>query len=130
MRRISGFTMLEILVTILVVLLMLLHMRTSILISASLPLSVLLCFIAMSLIGVDANVVALSGIAIAIGTMVDMGIIILENVYGSLADWEATGSPGGEKQRLKVIRESAAERISVIRDLRSTPSDRFRHAPR
>ncbi len=41
-----------------------------------------LCFIAMKIFGVDANIVALSGIAIAIGTIVDMGIIITENIFG------------------------------------------------
>ena len=45
---------------------MVLHLRSSLLISALLPLSVLMCFIAMKVFGVDANIVALSGIAIAI----------------------------------------------------------------
>jgi copper/silver efflux system protein len=70
----------EILITIIVVILMVMHLRSSILISGLLPLSVLMCFIAMKIFGVDANVVALSGIAIAIGTMVDMGIIICDNI--------------------------------------------------
>ncbi len=70
----------EILVTILVILVMVLHLRSSILISGMLPLAVLICFIAMRLFGVDANIVALSGIAIAIGTIVDMGIVVTENI--------------------------------------------------
>jgi len=70
----------EILVTMIVVLLMVLHLRSCVLISALLPLAVLLCFVAMKTFGVDANVVALSGIAIAIGTMVDMGIVLSENI--------------------------------------------------
>lgn len=74
----------EILVTIIVILVMVLHMRSSILISALLPLAVLMCFIAMKTFGVDANIVALSGIAIAIGTMVDMGIILCENILKHL----------------------------------------------
>jgi Cu(I)/Ag(I) efflux system membrane protein CusA/SilA len=74
----------EILVTIIVVLLMVFHLRSSILISALLPLAVLMCFIAMKFFGVDANIVALSGIAIAIGTMVDMGVIICENILRHL----------------------------------------------
>ncbi|MFW6286613.1 MAG: efflux RND transporter permease subunit, partial [Candidatus Sumerlaeota bacterium] len=70
----------EILVTILVILAMVLHLRSSILISGMLPLAVLVCFIAMRIFGVDANIVALSGIAIAIGTIVDMGIVVCENI--------------------------------------------------
>ncbi len=76
----------EILVTIIVILVMVLHMRSSILISALLPLAVLMCFIAMKTFGVDANIVALSGIAIAIGTMVDMGIILCENILKHLEE--------------------------------------------
>ncbi|MHC4632706.1 MAG: efflux RND transporter permease subunit, partial [Planctomycetota bacterium] len=68
----------EILVTIIVVIVLVVHLRSSVLISGLLPLAVLMCFIAMKTFGVDANIVALSGIAIAIGTMVDMGIIICE----------------------------------------------------
>ncbi len=74
----------EILVTIIVVLVMLFNFRSSILISGLLPLAVLMSFIAMKYFGVDANIVALSGIAIAIGTMVDMGIVIVENIVNHL----------------------------------------------
>ncbi len=78
----------EILVTIIVILVMVLHLRSSILISSLLPLAVLMCFIAMKTMGVDANIVALSGIAIAIGTMVDMGIIVCENILKHLDEAE------------------------------------------
>ena len=77
-------------------------------------MAVLMAFIAMNVFGVDANIMSLAGIAIAIGTMVDMGIIVLENIYGGLASWEATGSPGGEKQRLQVIRRSAGEVVPAV----------------
>ena len=80
---------LEILVTILVVVLMLLHFRSSLLIAGSLPIAVLLCFIAMKLFRVDANIVALSGIAIAIGTIVDMGIVLSENILQHLEKQES-----------------------------------------
>ncbi len=70
----------EILVTIIIVVLMLFNLRSSILISGLLPFAVLIAFIAMKYFRVDANIVALSGIAIAIGTMVDMGIIVVENI--------------------------------------------------
>lgn len=71
---------LEVLITIIVVILMLLNLKSSLLISASLPVAVLMCFIAMKYFGIDANIVALSGIAIAVGTMVDMGIVLTESM--------------------------------------------------
>ena len=77
---------LEILVTILVIMLMLFNLRSSMLISGLLPLAVLMVFIAMKMFNVDANIVALSGIAIAIGTMVDIGIILIENVIKKLKE--------------------------------------------
>jgi Cu(I)/Ag(I) efflux system membrane protein CusA/SilA len=75
---------LEILITILIVVVMVYNLRASLLISGLLPLAILLVFIAMKLFGVDANIVALSGIAIAIGTMVDLGIILSENILSHL----------------------------------------------
>ncbi len=83
----------EILVTIIVVIVMMLHLRSSILISGLLPLAVLMCFIAMKVGGVDANIVALSGIAIAIGTIVDMGIVICENILKHLETAEKDEKP-------------------------------------
>ena len=70
----------EILITVIVVLIMVMHLRSSLLITGLLPVAVLMCFSAMKVFGVDANIVALSGIAIAIGTMVDMGIVLCENI--------------------------------------------------
>ncbi len=70
----------ELLVTIIVVLLMLWNLRSSAIISALLPLAVLMTFIAMKVFEVDANIVALSGIAIAIGTMVDMAVVMVESI--------------------------------------------------
>ncbi|MFT5522451.1 MAG: Cu(I)/Ag(I) efflux system membrane protein CusA/SilA [Pirellulaceae bacterium] len=104
----------EILITIAIMVLFLLHVRASIIIAITLPMAVLMSFIAMNVFGVDANIMSLAGIAIAIGTMVDMGIIILENVYSGLADWESSGSPGGSQRRLEVIRDSAAEVVPAV----------------
>ena len=77
---------LEILITILVIIIMVFNLRASVLISGLLPVAVLMVFIAMKLFGVDANIVALSGIAIAIGTMVDVGVILSENIIRHLDD--------------------------------------------
>jgi len=98
----------EILVTIIVVLVMVVHLRSSLVISATLPLAVLVCFIAMRQFGVDANVVSLSGIAIAIGTIVDMGIVLTENVLKHLDARE----PG--ESRLEAIYRGASEVGSAV----------------
>ncbi|MCK3683778.1 efflux RND transporter permease subunit [Maribellus sp. YY47] len=71
---------LEVLIVILVVIIMVYNLRASLLISSLLPIAVLMVFIAMRYFNVDANIVALSGIAIAIGTMVDLGVILSENI--------------------------------------------------
>ncbi len=94
---------LEILVTFIVVIVMVMHFRSSFLIGTMLPLAVLLCFIAMKYFGVAANIVALSGIAIAIGTIVDMGIVISENILNHLQK-----SPKNVS-RLEVIHRASSE---------------------
>lgn len=76
----------ELLITVVIILLFLLHVRTSLIVAATLPLSVLLAFIGMRFVGVDSNIMSLAGIAIAIGTMVDMGIVMAENVFGRVLE--------------------------------------------
>ncbi len=110
----------ETLITIVVVVLFLLHVRASLVIAITLPMAVLMAFAAMKWFGVDANIMSLAGIAIAIGTMVDMGIIVLENIYDSLADWEAGGSKGGPQRRIEVIRDAAREVVPAVMTAVST----------
>ncbi|MGD9487777.1 MAG: efflux RND transporter permease subunit [Calditrichaceae bacterium] len=98
----------EILVTIIVILIMLLHLRSSMLISGLLPVAVLMVFIAMKQFGVDANIVALSGIAIAIGTMVDVGVVISENIIRHLEEADPSES------RLEVIFRATSEVGSAV----------------
>jgi len=93
----------QILVTVLVVLIMLGNLRSSFLISSVLPLGVLGSFIAMRAFAVDANIMALAGIAIAIGTMVDMGIVFTENIVEHLRQASA------DEPRARVIRDAAVE---------------------
>ncbi|TNE87263.1 MAG: efflux RND transporter permease subunit [Deltaproteobacteria bacterium] len=93
----------QILITIIVVLVMLRNLRSSVLISAILPLGVLGTFIVMKATGVDANIMALGGIAIAIGTMVDIGIVFVENIEQHLEGVE------GESERAGATRRAAAE---------------------
>jgi len=98
----------QILVTIIVVVLMLMHLRSSILISGMLPIAVLATFIGMKVFHVDSNIVALSGIVIAIGTIVDMGIVLSENIlrHLDLAD--------PEESRLEVVYRAAEEVGSAV----------------
>lgn len=93
----------QILVTIIVVLLMVVRLRSALIISSVLPLAVLSAFIGMSLFGVDANIVALSGIAIAIGTIVDMAVVLVENTLRHLDT-----APEGES-RLETIFKACSE---------------------
>ncbi len=103
----------EILVTIIVVLILLRDLRSSLMIAALLPLGVLATFVIMKLSGVDANIMALGGIAIAIGTMVDIGIVFTENISERLAAHEragiGTGEGGTGEGRDRVARQAAAE---------------------
>lgn len=93
----------EIVVTVVVVVLMVMHLRSALLISSVLPLAVLFSFLGMKLVGVDANIVSLSGIAIAIGTIVDMGIVLIENVLKHLH----RASP--DEDRLEVVYRACSE---------------------
>lgn len=99
---------LEILITIIVIIMMVMNLRASILISGLLPVAVLMCFIAMRYFGVDANIVALSGIAIAIGTMVDMGVVLSENMLRHLDDAKPS------ENKLEVVYRATTEVASAV----------------
>ncbi len=98
----------EVLVTVIVILFLLGHFRSGLVISILLPIAVLICFTLMKVFGIDANVVALSGIAIAIGTMVDMGIILSENLVVHLDRASA------EDSKMKVIYTATLEVAGAI----------------
>ncbi|WP_224489929.1 efflux RND transporter permease subunit [Robertkochia flava] len=95
----------EILITILVIIVMVYNLRASVLISGLLPIAVLMVFISMKIFHVDANIVALSGIAIAIGTMVDVGVILSENIIRHLEE-------KGESQPVNTIVYQATTEVS------------------
>lgn len=99
---------LQILITVLVIVVMVYNLRASFLIAALLPMAVLMCFIFMKYFQVEANIVALSGIAIAIGTMVDMGIILSENILRHLK----VAQEG--KSKLTIFYEATTEVASAI----------------
>ena len=90
-----------------IVLLFLLHLRSSLAILPTLPLSVLISVSAMYWLGVDGNIMSLAGIAIAIGDVADMGIIMTENIYRRLAEQpERRRDPAGFR---KLVEEGAHE---------------------
>ena len=103
---------LEILITILVIIVMVFNLRASILISGLLPVAVLMVFIAMKLFNVDANIVALSGIAIAIGTMVDVGVILAENMIRHLEDEKLRFKESGIEYTTNEIVYNATAEVS------------------
>jgi Cu(I)/Ag(I) efflux system membrane protein CusA/SilA len=98
----------QILITTIVVIFMASQLGLSLLISAVMPLAVLLSFIAMKLFGIEANIVSLSGIAIAIGTIVDMGIILCQNIVQHLEEADPT------ENRLEVIYRASTEVGSAV----------------
>jgi Cu(I)/Ag(I) efflux system membrane protein CusA/SilA len=85
-----------------VVFFFMLHVRSSLAILPTLPLSVAMSYIVMYFLGVDSNIMSLAGIAIAIGDVSDMGIVMTENIYRRLAD-----EP--DRPYFEVVREAALE---------------------
>ncbi len=90
----------ESVVVSLVILAFLLHIQSSLVIILTLPIAVLISFITMNLMGVTSNIMSLGGIAIAIGVLVDAGVIMVENCYRRLSEI----SPG----------ERAAKRLDAV----------------
>ncbi|MDF4204775.1 efflux RND transporter permease subunit [Maribacter sp. SA7] len=108
LNTLSSALYLEILTAILVVLVLLRNLKISVVISALLPVAVLMVFIAMKIFEIEANIVALSGIAIAIGTMVDLSIILSENIIRKLEQF------GIEKSIDELVVEGANEVSGAI----------------
>ncbi|WNW02499.1 efflux RND transporter permease subunit [Tenacibaculum sp. HL-MS23] len=103
---------LEILITILVIIVMVFNLRASLLISGLLPVAILMVFITMKLFNVDANIVALSGIAIAIGTMVDVGVILAENMIRHLDDKKLCLRKDGTTYTINEVAYNATSEVS------------------
>jgi len=101
----------EIIITVFVILVFLLHFWGSIVISLVLPIGILMAFILMHQFGVDANIMSLGGLAIAIGVMVDSGCVIVENIYRELSVKysQNKGQPISSSERLEVCTKAACE---------------------
>ncbi len=109
----------EILISIIVIIVLVLNLRASVIVAGLLPLGVLMTFILMHFFGVDANIVALSGIAIAIGVMVDIGIVDVENILRHLEMPENKGVRGKELMNL-IYLATTEVRAAVVTSIATT----------
>ncbi len=100
----QGKLLEEFLVVGLVCILFLFHIRSSLVILISLPIGVLVAFVIMRTQGINANIMSLGGIAIAIGAMVDGAIVMVENMHKHLEGRELNSS-----ERWKVVAQASAE---------------------
>lgn len=134
LATLSGALLQQVLITLLVVLVMLRiftggpprapgspghpapALRSALLIAAVMPLSVLAAFVAMKWTGVSAHIMALAGIAIAIGTMVDMGIVVTENIVARGHGVDNTG----EASLMSVVRAVAEVAPAVLTSVLTT----------
>lgn len=98
----------EVLICIIVVIVLVFNLRASVVISSILPIAVLMTFIIMRYAGIEANIVALSGIAIAIGVMVDVGVVFVENIIRHMEEESNKGITKG-KAFIDLIYKSVSE---------------------
>jgi len=101
----------EFIVVALVCALFLFHLRSALVAIVTLPLGIMAAFLVMRVQGVDANIMSLSGIAIAIGAMVDAAIVMIENAHKKLERWRSAHDgemPKGE-DHWRVITDAAVE---------------------
>ena len=101
----------EFIVVALVCLIFLFHLRSALVAIVSLPLGILMAFIVMHWQGINANIMSLGGIAIAVGAMVDAAVVMIENAHKHLERWyeKHPGSKLEGDSRWKVIGDSAVE---------------------
>ncbi len=101
----------EFIVVALVCFIFLFHLRSALVAIVSLPLGVLMAFIVMHYQGVNANIMSLGGIAIAIGAMVDAAVVMIENAHKHIEAWhhQHPGQSLAGEEQWSVIAEAAAE---------------------
>ena len=99
----------ESLIVLIVTALFLFHLRSSLIIIISLPITVLITFLLMNMFDIGSNIMSLGGIAIAIGAMVDASIVMVENAHKYLHKLENDGIEVTEKLRVETIIKSAKQ---------------------
>ncbi len=102
--NLKGKLIEEFIVVALVCAIFLFHLRSALVIMLSLPVGILIAFIIMERMGINANIMSLGGIAIAIGAMVDAAIVMIENMHKHMEHTEVT-----DENRWQIVRESAME---------------------
>ncbi len=103
-KNLNGKLVEEFIMVALVCALFLFHLRSALVIILSLPVGILVAFIIMERMGINANIMSLGGIAIAIGVMVDAAIVMIENVHKHMEGIEVT-----DDNRWQIIREASLE---------------------
>lgn len=103
-KNLNGKLVEEFIMVALVCALFLFHLRSALVIVLSLPVGILVAFIVMERMGINANIMSLGGIAIAIGVMVDAAIVMIENVHKHMEGVEVT-----DENRWQIIREASLE---------------------
>ena len=106
----NGKLIEEFIVVALVCAIFLFHLRSALVIMFSLPVGILIAFIVMERLGINANIMSLGGIAIAIGAMVDAAIVMIENVHKHMEHTEVTDATDlTNERRWQLMREAAQE---------------------
>ena len=110
-KNLSSKLILEFIIVALVCALFLWHLRSSLVAIVSLPIGILIAFIIMQRQGINANIMSLGGIAIAIGAMVDAAIVMVENAHKHIESWHRKHPDATLKGEAhwKVITEAAVE---------------------
>jgi copper/silver efflux system protein len=96
----------ELLLVALITALFLLHLRSSLVAAVTLPIAILMAFLVMRLIGVQANIMSMGGIAIAIGAMIDAAVVMVENLHKHL---EREGGTPTTERRWQIVAEASKE---------------------
>jgi len=99
----------EMIVVAVIVLLFLFHWRSAISILIQIPITIAASFILLNAFGISSNIMSLTGIALAIGVIVDNGIIMAENAYKNLSHRYIESGPITELERLEIIEKSSQQ---------------------
>ncbi len=92
--------LIEMIIVSLIILIFLWHVPSALIPIVTIPAAVILAFIPMKIFGLNANIMSLGGIAVAIGALVDAAVVVVENAHKKLEAWEAGGRKGDYKELL------------------------------